>query len=91
MSDFSNVCRILGTLYENYREDIAFRDFIEFNDLGLPLAYFQKEGLAQISEDGTKYILETWELFVTSLGLEDNGFETLEEMFEIAEKKNKDK
>lgn len=91
MSDYSNICRILGTLYENYREDDNFYDFIQFNDLGLPLAYFHKEGLAQVSEDGQKYILETWELFVASLELEDTGFETLEEMFELAEKKNKGK
>jgi hypothetical protein len=89
MSDFSNICIILGTLYENYRDDINFRDFIEFNDLGLPLAYFTKEGLAQTSEDGNKYILETWELFVSSLGLKDTGFTTLEEMFELAEKGSK--
>jgi hypothetical protein len=89
MTNFSNICRILGTLYENYKNDGGFQDFIEFNDLGLPLAYFKKEGLAEISEDGNKYILETWELFVTSLGLEDKGFDTLEEMFELAENKNK--
>lgn len=89
MTNFSNICIILGTLFENYKGDPKFSDFIEFNDIGLPLAYFQREGLAEVSQDGNKYILESWEIFVTSLGLEDTGFSSLDEMFEIAENKNK--
>lgn len=85
MSDFSNICKILGDLYTNYKEDREMSDFIEFNDLGLPLAYFQAEGLADVSEDGKKYILETWDIFLAGLGIEDKGFTTLEEVFKIAE------
>ena len=72
---------ILGKFYENYKEDEELSDFIEFNDLGLPLAYLASEGLAQITDEGKKYILETWDLFLASLELEDTGFETLEEIF----------
>lgn len=87
MTHFSNVCSILGQLYQNYKEDKNLADFIEFNDLGLPLAYFASEGLAEVSEDGQKYILETWELFLASLGLEDKGFETLEQVFDASPNK----
>lgn len=80
MTDFSNQVTILAELYANYKDDKGFADFVEFNDLGLPLAYFTAEGLAVPSEDGMRYIAETFELFIGSLDIEDAGFTSLEEM-----------
>jgi len=88
MTDFSNICEILGSLYANYKEDKDFTDFIEFNDLGLPLAYFVSENLCEPSVDGSRYITETWNLFLASLKIEDEGFDSLEELFSIAEERN---
>ena len=82
MTDFSSKVNILGELYANYRSDESFKDFIEFNDLGLPLAYLTREGLCEVSDDGERYISETWDLFVKSLGIEDVGFDDLDEMFQ---------
>ena len=84
MTGFSNKCEILGALYANYGQDPEFRDFVEFNDLGLPLAYLTGEGLCELSTDGERYIEETWTLFVKSLGLDDTGFEDIDEMFQAA-------
>ena len=89
MTHFSNICGILGKLYQDHKEDNDFKDFIEFNDLGLPLAYFNSEGLAEISEDGKKYVLETWEIFLKALDIPDTGFEDVDHVFFTAEKKNK--
>ena len=91
MTDFSNICDILGSLYANYSEDKEFKDFIEFNDLGLPLAYLTKENLCEVSDDGARYITETWQLFLAGLNMKDEGFDSLEELFSIAEERNKDK
>jgi hypothetical protein len=85
MTDFTKVCEILGTLYANYKEDEEFKDFIDFNDLGLPLAYFVTENLCEVSDDGARYITETWTLFVQSLDLEDIGFETLDQMLSMSQ------
>lgn len=87
MNDYSNICRILGELYQTYKDEKDFKDFIEFNDLGLPLAYFQSEGLAEASEDGQKYILETYELFIKSLDIEDSNYTSLSEILDIAKNK----
>ena len=84
MTNFSKKCLILGDLYTNYGQDPEFKDFVEFNDLGLPLAYFSSEGLCELSTDGERYIEETWILFYKSLGIEDTGFEDIEEMFQAA-------
>ena len=87
VTDFSDVVKILGELYTNYKDDKELEDFFEFNDLGMPLAYFAAEGLAQPSEDGNKYILETWAIFLAGLNIEDTGFSNLEEVFKSAEDK----
>jgi hypothetical protein len=73
MTDFTKVCEILGSLYSNYRDDDELDDFMDFNDLGLPLAYLSAENLCQVSDDGARYIMETWNLFLQSLNLEDTG------------------
>jgi len=84
VTDFSDKVDILGELYANYRDDDNFKDFIEFNDLGLPLAYLSREGLCEVSDDGQRYILETWELFIKSLGLNDIGFNDLDEVLQAS-------
>ena len=88
VTDFNNVCEILGKLYSVYKEDEEFKYFIEFNDLGLPLAYFVAENLCEVSDDGARYITETWALFLAGLNLEDSGWSDLDEVFESAEEKN---
>ena len=57
MTDFVTQCVILGQLYENYKEEKDFKAFIEYNDLGLPLAYLTAQGLVvEVSDDGRRYI-----------------------------------
>jgi hypothetical protein len=79
---------ILSDLYSNYREDKGFREFVEYNDLGLPLAYFLNEGLAlELSVDAVRYIEETWELFFTSLGVKEEDIPdgmTLDELLAMS-------
>jgi len=83
MTDFYIKCQIMGDLYKNYRED--FKDFIEFNDLGFPLAFFNSEGLALPSSDGMRYVEETWELLLAELNVEDIGFEDLSHLLTFSE------
>jgi hypothetical protein len=84
VTDFSNKCNILGELYINYKDNSKLKDFLEFNDLGLPLAYLSSEGLCELSTDGERYIEETWTLFLASLKINDTGFEVLDELFVAA-------
>ena len=84
MTNFTNKCEILGQFYSQYREEKDFTDFMEFNDLGLPLAYFVSEDLVEVSDDGARYINETWDLFIASLEIKDTGFNNLEDVFTAA-------
>ena len=83
-TDFSNQCNILGELYANYKENEDLEDFIEFNDLGLPLAYLARENLCEVTSDGAKYIAETFELFLETLEIKDSGFENLTEVMQAS-------
>ena len=82
MTDFSNKCEILAELWMDYRDDEEFQDFIEYNDLGLPLAYaFQGSLIKNLNPSGEALIDETWTLFLAGLEIEDTGFETLDDVF----------
>lgn len=84
---FSSKCEILADLWLNYREDENFTDFVEYNDLGLPLAYLVFSNIAKIEEYGERFINETFDLLLAGLDIEDKGYETLEQVFEEAESK----
>lgn len=88
MTDFVTQCVILGELYENYKEEKDFKAFIEYNDLGLPLAYLTAQGLVvEVSDDGRRYVMDTFEMFIKSIKLtEDDILEgmTLDEVLELA-------
>ena len=81
-TDFSKQVEILGQFYEDYRDDKNLEDFIEFNDLGLPLAFLASQGLCAITDEGIKYISETWNLLLASLDLQDEGFDSLDQIFD---------
>ena len=80
MTELLNKCAILGELSADYEDDENFREFIEFNDLGLPLAYMISENLCVLTSDGERYIHQTWKLFLDFLNLEDADFESLDEV-----------
>lgn len=80
-TDFQGKVTILAELHANYRDVKDFQDFFEFNDIGLPLAYFVSEKLATANDEGARFIEETFDIFLDSLGIEDTGFEYLNEVF----------
>jgi hypothetical protein len=78
---FSNKCDILGNLWIEYSDDESLKEFIKYNDIGLPLAYAITEQLATITDLGTEWINETWEMLMGTLGIEDRGFENIDDVF----------
>ena len=81
---FDERCSILATLWNDHRDNKEIQDFIEYNDLGLPLAYFVSEGLVTLHDEGRIYIDETFNLLLEASGHdEDTGFETLDEILDI--------
>ena len=79
--DFNVKCSILNQLWTDYRYDEDFEDFIEYNDIGLPLASFIDEGLVDTTPRAEIYISETFDLLVAALDIEDKDYDSLEAMF----------
>lgn len=72
---------ILAELWLNYRFDEEFTDFVEYNDLGLPLSYLVASEIVKRTEMADKFINETFDLLLASLELEDTGFDNLDDVF----------
>ena len=85
-TNFLNKTSILAELWMNYRDDEGLQDFVEYNDLGLPLAYFLYNELVLPTKQSEIYIEETFSLLVAALEVEDIGFESLDEMLGEANK-----
>ncbi len=77
---FDNKITILAELWMNYRDDEDLQDFVEYNDLGLPLAYFLMNEIVAPSQLAAVYIDETYNLFIASLGVEDKEWQSLDEL-----------
>jgi hypothetical protein len=73
---------ILADLWLNYRHDSDFSDFVEYNDLGLPLAYSIANKIILPSEKAINLIDESFALLLAGLGIEDTGFESMEDILE---------
>ncbi len=85
-TNFTDRCAILADLWLNYREDEEFVDFIEYNDLGLPLAYAISEGVVEATDRAKAFINETFDLLLAGLDIdEDTGFEDLDEVLTLNE------
>ena len=82
---YTDKCSILGELWLNYRSDEQFQDFLEYNDLGLPLAYAIDNDIVRSTEMAQRFVEETFDLLLVSLNVEDTGFESLDGVLTVAE------
>jgi hypothetical protein len=81
--DFNGKCNVLAELWLDYRDDEEFKDFIEYNDIGLPLSYLIYSEIAKPTGIAEQYINETYELLTQALGVSDTAlYDTLDEMLE---------
>jgi hypothetical protein len=72
---------ILSDLWLNFRNDGEFQDFVEYNDLGLPLAYAVSSGIVPATEKAQEFINETFLLLLAALDIEeDTSFDSLDEI-----------
>jgi hypothetical protein len=78
---FAVKCEILSELWMNYRDDENFDDLFNYGDLAFPLAYAVTNDIIESNESVEKFIVEVFDLLVTSMGLEDTGFEDLDDIF----------
>lgn len=83
---FDNKCAILSDLWLNYKDEAELADFVEYNDLGLPLAYLIHTNLVTVNENGISYIDETFNLLCEGVGVDlDGEYESLNELMTFDE------
>lgn len=84
-TEFDTKAEILSDLWLNYRSEETFADFVEYNDLGLPLAYAVSFELATLKEEGKDMIEETFDLLLAALDTDDIGFASLVDLLGVDE------
>lgn len=78
---YANKCAILADLWMNYRNDEEFQDFIEYNDLGLPIAYAIDGDIVKSTDISQRFVEETFSLLLAGLEIdEDAGYESLDDI-----------
>lgn len=79
--DYKAKYRILADLWTGYRYEEDFQDFMEYNDLGMPLAILINEGIVSSTPQAEIYVEETYALFLAALEIEDKDYSDLQQMF----------
>lgn len=79
-TSFENKCFILQELWLNYRGGEQFAEYIEYNDLGLPLACLLHSGIVEKSSSAELFINETWGMLLSYLSIEDQDFHNLDQL-----------
>ena len=94
--DFFRKTLILSQVFQNRNEDNGWDDFAEYNDLGLPLAHASYNELAVLTDEGKKYVEETYDMLLTGLDLiteeeKECDYVDLQDVINAWETKNPDK
>jgi hypothetical protein len=76
---------ISKNIYCDYTGIDQIKDFIDYNDLGLPLAYLITNEIVIPTNQADIYINESYDLLVAALEVEDLEYESLDEMMDSSE------
>jgi uncharacterized protein YozE (UPF0346 family) len=81
--DFRAKCAILSEIWEHYTEEEDLKDFLEYNDVGLPIAHFIHTGMVEPLAEAFEHVEETYNMLVEILGLDlKESFSTFDEMLD---------
>lgn len=79
--DFADKAGIVGQLWIEFRNDEDFTAFMDYNDLGCPLAYMVAEGIVkEVTPLGEEMINETYRMLLELLEVTDVEVDTLDEV-----------
>ncbi len=76
--DFADKTGVLAQCWIDFRNDDHFKSFIEYNDLGLPMAYMVAQGLIQeLTPVGEEYITETFDMLLEILEITEEDIDAV--------------
>jgi hypothetical protein len=82
-TELASKCDILNDIWINHSENEWLEDFIEINDLGLPMAYFISNGIVEATPLAIEIIDVTFADLLELLDVEDVGFTSLSDIVKI--------
>ena len=80
VTPFDYRCSIMGHIWVELRHDSDWKDFCDYHDVSLPLAYAIAEGIVEKTEEAEKWINDSWNLLMAGLEMQDQGFTSFEHM-----------
>lgn len=73
---------MLSDFWLNYKDEEEFEDFVDYNDIGLPLAFMITEDIVLSTPVAEVYVNEAWELLCAALQVDSKqDYDSLEDMF----------
>jgi hypothetical protein len=79
--DFADKTGILGQLWIDFRDDDNFSAFMDYNDIGVPMAYYVAEGLVNgLTDLGKQYVEESIDMMFKLLEITEAEVEELDEI-----------
>jgi hypothetical protein len=83
---FDNKCSILAEIWNVYRKDEEFSEFVVQNHLGLAIAFAISGGIVEATPTATEIVEGTFNALLSGFEYdEDYGWEDLNEIFSQAE------
>jgi hypothetical protein len=80
---------VLADLYLNYRDEDQFKEFADYNDIGLPIAHLVHTGLCNMNKEAEVYVEETYDLLISAMGVDPElDYQTIDDMLESMETKD---
>ena len=79
-NNFDNKVNILSELWMGYRFEPEFSDFVDYNDLGLPLSFLVSEQLVKPTERARAMVEESYSLLLAALEKPDGDYESLDDL-----------
>jgi hypothetical protein len=77
--NFADKAGIVGQLWIEFRNDEDFENFMEYNDIGCPMAYMVAEGIVkELSPVGEEMLEETFKMFLTLIEITEEEVDGLE-------------
>jgi len=88
--NFADRCGILGQFWYDFRDDQTVKPFMEYNDVGMPLAWFIATGVVTPLPMAEEYINETFAMFLDAMEVEEADVvdvDNLDDLLAIVEQK----
>ena len=80
-TEFYKKCEILADLWLKYRNEETLKDFFDYNDISLPLAFLINEKIVtDMNAAIESFINETFILFLVAIDIQDEGFDSLDDI-----------